>query len=303
MCYNIGHEMFYNDIGCEVIRVGEVLFAINVNVLPQVSAMDSCSQRPPYVHFKRKYHEYILYIITGGELYLQEGEKEYHLVENDIILLDPTRTHKGIKTSAFEFCYFHFLPGYGSNRYKEVNEEYSANSDEVIFPKYHHLGNVDITKICRELCERVPDISAAGGGLRRQKASALLHMLMLEITEDANNVECGRKNDSQSPLTSVRNLERYLRKHYMDSFDSEQLADSFGYNYDHLNRLFKKETEETIYRYLVRIRCEEARKLLKAGYYSNDEIAAKVGFAGGEHFSHVYKRTMGYSPRMETDSG
>ena len=41
-------------------------------------------------------------------MYLREGEEEYHLVENDCILLDPTRKHVGYRTSVCNFLYVHF---------------------------------------------------------------------------------------------------------------------------------------------------------------------------------------------------
>jgi AraC-like DNA-binding protein len=279
--------------------MGEIYYVLNTNALPQVSALDSCGQRPPYVHFKRKYHEYILYVITSGELFLNEEGIEYHLEENDCILLDPTRTHVGIRTSSYTFCYFHFLPGYAGNRYMEVDKNYLLNQGEVLFPKIHRISNDETIKICRELCDRVHDISVEGGFLKRQKASALLHMIMLEISEDARNQEHGQKYNSKGYLLTAKELERYIKRHYMDDFDSEGLGDKFGYNYDHLNRLFKKETGSTIYRYLVQVRCEEAQKLLQTGYYSNEEIAARVGFAGSDHLSHVYKKIWGYPPSYE----
>lgn len=277
----------------------EIFFVLNTNALPQVSALDSCSQHPPYVHFKRKYHEYILYVITSGELFLNEGGIEYHLEENDCILLDPTRTHVGSRSSSFAFCYFHFLPGYSGNRYPEVARDFALNQGEVFFPKVHRLVNDETIRTCRELCDRVHDISVDGGTLKRQKASALLHMLMLEIAEDVKNQEHGHKYNSKGCLLTARELERYINRHYMDEFNSESLGDRFGYNYDHLNRLFKKETGDTIYHHLVRVRCEEAKKLLQTGYYSNEEIAARVGFAGSEHLSHVYKKIWGYPPSYE----
>ncbi len=278
--------------------MNKILFAVNSNCLPVVSALDSCSQKPPYVHFKRKYHEFILYVITSGELFLKEDDREYHLKENDCILLDPDRTHVGIKPSAYEFCYFHFRPGYGDDRYKEVGESYEAKKAEILFPKVHSLKDPEIIRTCRELCSKVHDIAFYSGNLKRQKAAALLHLLMLEIYEDSVNAVRDRRDSG--PSVTVDELERFINKHYMDKFDSDKLAERFGYNFDHLNRLFKKEYGDTIYHHLLKLRCEEAKRMILTGYYSNDEIAARVGFAGSSHFSHVYKSIMGCSPRSET---
>ena len=279
--------------------MNNTFFAINPNALPQVSALDSCSHKPPYVHFKRKYHEYILYYITSGELYIEEDGLEYHLDENSSILLDPTRTHVGTRTSTYEFCYFHFIPGYGEGRYEEFSSNQPQNRDKILFPKYHKLKSTEAITACRQLCDNVHAISIDGKSLKRQKASALLHMLMLEIADD---MEAGlHETDSGIRLkaSTAREVEWYLRHHYMEDFDSDTLGSRFGYNFDHLNRLFKKETGDTIYHYLTMLRCLEAQKLLRTGYYTNAEIADRVGFSGSEHFSHIYKKYMGHSPRTE----
>ena len=85
-----------------------VIFDINAERLPVVSMTDIARVKPPYIHFRRQYHEYIFYYILEGEMYLREGEEEYHLVENDCILLDPTRKHVGYRTSVCNFLYVHF---------------------------------------------------------------------------------------------------------------------------------------------------------------------------------------------------
>ena len=280
-------------------KMDDIFFAVNNRIMPQVSAMDTCTHKPPYVHFKRHYHEYILYLITEGELFLREDGEEYHLKKNDCILLDPSRTHMGIKASSFSFCYFHFLPGYGENKYKEVNEDYVLGNDEVLLPKYHQLENEENIEFCRELCGKVHALSMVTDSISRLKASSLLHLIMLIIADDIEKsqfreISSGKKNNSV-----VNDLKWYIQQHYMEKFESEEISLNFGYNYDHLNRIFKADTGETIYQFLLKIRCKEAGKLIDTGYYSNTEIASRVGFGSSEHFCNAYKKYMGYSPRQK----
>ncbi len=277
--------------------MNDLYFTVNTRSLPQVSALDSCSHKPPYVHFKRKYHEYILYVLTEGELFLREDEEEYHLTKNDCILLDPTRTHVGIKTSTVSFCYFHFLPGYKDNRYPEVDENHCIGADEMLFPKYHHLESEKAIDMCRELCSKVHELSMDANRLNRAIASSLLHMMMLTIADDIENIRYIENAGAKRRSGTVTELKWYLKQHYMDRFESGIIGEQAGYNYDHLNRLFKADTGDTIYQYLQKIRCEEAKKLLETGYYNNNEIAVRVGLGSSEHFCNVYKKYMGHTPR------
>ncbi len=133
--------------------------------------------------------------------------------------------------------------------------------------------------------------------LNRAIASSLLHMMMLTIADDIENIRYIENAGAKKRSGTVTELKWYLKQHYMDRFDSGIVSGQAGYNYDHLNRLFKADTGYTIYQYLQRTRCEEAKKLLETGYYNNTEIAVRVGLGSSEHFCNVYKKCMGCAPR------
>ena len=124
-----------------------IYFKIVHNELPSVSLADFADIKPPYVHFKRKYHEYILYYILSGELYLTEGDTEYTLEENDFILLDPSREHHGRKTSKCRFLYVHFAFPF--------QETAQGDDGDVFVPKYHHVESTETILSCRTLSEKL----------------------------------------------------------------------------------------------------------------------------------------------------
>ncbi len=279
----------------------DIHFLINPNSLPRVSALDTCMHTAPYIHFKRKYHEYILYVMMEGEMYLREGAREYHLVENDVLLLDPTRLHVGTQASSMQFAYLHFMPGDGRERFTERDEPEDAPADTqyLWFPKYYHLENEEQIARMRALCETVHEVSLDDGRLRAQKAAALAHAILLTVAEDINKAQMSETMNRRSADRTVQELLWYLRRHYMEHLTSQEIEHRFGYQFDHLNRLFRKHYDDTIFHYLGSVRCEEAKKLLGSGYYSALEVAMRVGFGSSEQFSHVYKRYMGHSPRAD----
>ncbi len=293
----------------------DIHFWINPNSLPRVSALDTCMHTTPYIHFKRKYQEYILYVMMEGEMYLREGAREYHLVENDVLLLDPTRLHVGTRASTMQFAYVHFTPGDGRERFPEMDaadediygrqeerESSASTGDEMqclCFPKYYHLENEEQIARMRTLCENVHEVSLDDGRLRKQKAAALAHAILLTVAEDINKAQMSETLHRRSADRTVQELMWYLRRHYMEHLTSQDIEHRFGYQFDHLNRLFRKHYNDTIFHYLGGVRCDEAKKLLGSGYYSALEVAMRVGFGSSEQFSHVYKRYMGHSPRAD----
>ena len=54
------------------------------------------------------------------------------------------------------------------------------------------------------------------------------------------------------------------------------------------NRLFKRETNMTPAEYVIMIRIEKSKKLLRRNDYSITEIALKCGFNSSAHFSSSF---------------
>ena len=52
----------------------------------------------------------------------------------------------------------------------------------------------------------------------------------------------------------------------------------------------------TIVEYFHRYKCEEAKRLLKAGIGLSD-ISARLAFSSPSHFSRVFKKYVGVSPK------
>ena len=52
-------------------------YKMNSNVIPQINLINIANIEPPYIHFKRKADEFIMYYIISGEMYLEENLIKY----------------------------------------------------------------------------------------------------------------------------------------------------------------------------------------------------------------------------------
>ncbi|NLK38070.1 MAG: helix-turn-helix transcriptional regulator [Epulopiscium sp.] len=64
----------------------------------------------------------------------------------------------------------------------------------------------------------------------------------------------------------------------------------------HFKRVFKDCTGQTPYQYLMKIRLEKAKEILKEKESSMEEVARLCGFVNTGHFATVFKRNIGMSP-------
>ncbi|OGV57631.1 MAG: hypothetical protein A2X49_17365 [Lentisphaerae bacterium GWF2_52_8] len=89
----------------------------------------------------------------------------------------------------------------------------------------------------------------------------------------------------------------FLLENLHDKPGVSELAAHFGLSPARFSVCFKRETGMTPADYLRRIRCEEAIRLMRDTSLSITEIAFRLGFASGQHFSGVFKKYFGASPK------
>jgi two-component system response regulator YesN len=94
----------------------------------------------------------------------------------------------------------------------------------------------------------------------------------------------------------VRVLE-YMNAHLNRSFSLEGLAEKYGFSISHFSRLFKATVGENFKDYLVRIRMNEAKRLLAGSEKRIQEIAAAVGYRDQHYFSEAFRKHTGCTPK------
>lgn len=281
--------------------------------MPRVSMTDIAHVKPPYIHFSRQYHEYIFYYILEGEMYLREGEKEYHLVEDDCILLDPTRRHVGYRTSVCNFLYVHF-----SQEIRELSADRKVSISKVLYtdtednkektgaevnrqdiriPKYYHMDEIVKIIRCREIAKNMTQLFRGHEPYDHMQAECLFQeLLLIEAADYANSMYRKTVPVHGKVKEVIPQLVTYLNTSYQEEISGEMLSRRYHYHFDYLNRQFTKWTGSTIFHYLNTVRVERARQLLMTGFYSMEEVAAQTGFRDVYYFSRVFKKYTGVTP-------
>lgn len=100
----------------------------------------------------------------------------------------------------------------------------------------------------------------------------------------------------QTSNSVVQNIKEFIDKKYMEDISLSDLADTFYLSKEHLSRLFKKETGQNLFSYIMDLKLEKAKRLLSETDRTLDDIAFSLGFSNGNYFSKVFKKNIGVSP-------
>ncbi|MBD5414702.1 MAG: AraC family transcriptional regulator [Bacteroides sp.] len=90
----------------------------------------------------------------------------------------------------------------------------------------------------------------------------------------------------------------FMEKNYMNELSMEEMAHYTGRSLATFKRDFKKVSELTPQKWLIRRRLEAARYLIMKGGRKVSEICFDVGFKNLSHFSKLYKEMYGTAPTL-----
>ena len=119
-----------------------------------------------------------------------------------------------------------------------------------------------------------------------------LESLALQLIDRA-----GRDTGLGSALPWLRRAEEFMCAQ-PDCPDVRTLSAAVGVHPVSLARLLRQHSGETPAAFLLRHRIERARCWLRVSDRSVTEIALDLGFADAAHFSHSFRRVLGFSPRQ-----
>lgn len=95
----------------------------------------------------------------------------------------------------------------------------------------------------------------------------------------------------------IAQAQRYIREHYAESLSLEEVSSAAGFSSSYFSTLFRKETGKNFLEYLMDVRIEEAKTLLRESRMTIEAVAKAVGVNDYKRFSKTFKKTTGISPK------
>jgi transcriptional regulator GlxA family with amidase domain len=103
--------------------------------------------------------------------------------------------------------------------------------------------------------------------------------------------------EADRPHAAVASAISYIESHLADPLTVPDVARAAGISHNHLTRLFRAETGDTVVAHIRRRRLERARHLLRESTLSIPAIAASVGIGDLQAFNKACRSGLGASPR------
>ncbi len=109
------------------------------------------------------------------------------------------------------------------------------------------------------------------------------------------------------PPRRLQRVLEYVKENIEKDLSVAEMAQVVGMSQYYFSKLFKMSTGTTPHQYVMRQRVERAQELLRDGNAALVEVATHVGFETQSHFTSVFRRLVGITPKkfreMRSDAG
>lgn len=130
-----------------------------------------------------------------------------------------------------------------------------------------------------------------------EEANSIEQVKSLMITMLCNFSNLVKENRAVSYSKLVKSCWDYIFINLYERISVEEISKELKCNANYLSRVFKKEVGKTISEVITYERIEESKRLLKYTKFSIIDIATLMQFNDQSHFTRVFKKETGFTPK------
>lgn len=231
---------------------------------------------------------YNLMLIYDGKAEFTCNDKIFNASKGDLVFYKPGDLRKGrtfsdnlVKCFAVDFLYT--CPILINTKWSFMHHELPFNNTQKINDEYLFSRLVDLFTLLTR--------SALSNKIKNEikERSIFCDILSLLFQYKEGN------HYSYSNIRKVDKIINYMAANYSQNITLKKLSDYAQISPSYLGSIFKKVTGKSVIDYLIEIRINKAKSLLKDGF-TVTETSTLVGFNDIFYFSKAFKKHEGISP-------
>lgn len=232
-----------------------------------------------YPHYN---NTYVIYVVRKGKGILETDGKKYLLKQNDAFLTKPDSL--SIQTAdsdtPWELCFISFS---GTVAKELIEKTVFKGGTTTVSLKNRDFANEIIRSTIR-----------LNETFHNDFVLLECFFRMLSYLDSQKVFSVKKVEDNQNKY--VAEIKRYIHSTYPDPIKISEIAESLSINRSHLYRIFKKETGIGVEDYIINIRMDHAKLLLKDTSLSVATVASLAGYKNYTTFFKRFKLATGVTP-------
>ncbi len=229
---------------------------------------------------RQNYPSYLLLYTYEGTAQLEYLGRRRQLGQYDGCLVDCRRPHAYAALTDWKVAVLHFDGPLAAHMHDEL-----VKTGSVVFHE-------PVTGHFQQMLEELLNIYNSPSLQRDLRAAHRIEGILLHLLVSGANIALTK---GEVP-GSVQRAMKYMEDHYPEQISLDDLAGITATDKYHLSREFKRYTSFSPYDYLLRLRINQAKILLKTTTLPVVKIARSVGIHDINNFNYLFKKRMGMTP-------
>lgn len=235
-----------------------------------------------YIVSRKNFDSFLLMYVVKGEGLLTIENKSRIIKENDVMLINCYEPHIYETNTSMETLWIHF-------------------DGNVIFDYFNLIKQDNIHLIFPDLSSSIPNylrsiinLFKEGQIINEQSISLEIQKILAEVF----NLSNGTSNNPTLNSNLINSSISFIKDNFTNKISLKDIAHSVSISPFYFSRLFKKETGYSPYEYIILVRLNHAKHLLKTTDMLIKEIAFECGFNSESNFVLTFKKHTNINPKQ-----
>ncbi|NLM44907.1 MAG: helix-turn-helix transcriptional regulator [Clostridiales bacterium] len=166
-------------------------------------------------------------------------------------------------------------------------------SPNIVFSNENFKVNNDIKLLANLFLEELKHKQAGHKFMMENLVHMIIGNLMRNIE---HSLPSKPHNKPRGYKENIKKVIDYMNENYTTGVSCAELSKLINMDKYRFIRIFKKQMDKTPYEYLLDLKIEKAKIMLKAKDYTITEISMICGFSSHSHFTYTFRKRTGLSP-------
>ncbi len=228
---------------------------------------------------REDYSNYLLMYVAKGRCKVEFENREYDANEGALIFLNCHKPHRYYALDYLDIIWLHFDGHDAENMYQQI---YNANG---------LITKIDDNSIVITTIKEILIAYRNNQRLTEADFSWKIYRLLCHLLATPS------LSITPSQRDSINQAIAFIDDHYCSDINLADVAAHINMSVYHFSRLFKKKVGQSPYHYILILRINKAKTLLKSTTLSVKEIAVNVGFNSESNFNSAFSEKVGIPPQ------
>ena len=209
--------------------------------------------------------------------------------KNTIFAVNPMQVHGLVEDcKGLSLCGIHI----DKELIHQVSQDIYHSSD-IIFSNASFPVDHDLNMVIRMFLEELRYKQSGYSFILENLGMLIIGNFMRKMN---HNLSCNFHDINPNEDDNIKKIIDYMNENYINGISCDELSKLMNTGKFNFIRTFKAKIGKTPYEYLLDLKIEKAKKMIKTNDYTITEISLMCGFSSHSHFTSTFKKRMGISP-------